>query len=87
MGIAPHVKERNIMIGDILSDIFMPHVIVFLLMFRIAMSAVDASGAFREDMRSLWQWVKPHWCKMVAHPLYWAATGIVTAYLLVGVFL
>lgn len=81
-------KGYIFMLTDIIGGIFMPHVVAFFIIVRIAMWEVHANGVtFREDMRLLWAWVLPHWRKMITHPLYWAAAGIVTAYFLVGVFL
>lgn len=74
------------MLTDILNSILMPHVIAFFFLFRIAMWEIRPGEGFRRDMARLWAWVRPHWYTMVAHPLYWAATGIVTAYFLVRSF-
>lgn len=70
-----------------LTNIIMPHVVVFLLMFRFGMCDVEPSGNFRDDMQRLWIWVIARWPRVVMHPLYWAGMGIVDAYFLVGVFL
>jgi hypothetical protein len=75
------------MIADILASFVMPHFIAFFFLLRIAMWEERPSGTFREDVARLWAWSCPHWRTMVAHPLYWAVTGVVTAYFLVGVFL
>lgn len=73
------------MLTDILGSIILPHVIALFLLFRVAVWEIrPAKGnTFQEDTRSLWAWIHPHWRLMVAHPLYWAAAGIVTALFLV----
>jgi hypothetical protein len=75
------------MIGDILGGILIPHLLAFCLLFRIATWEVraDRTNTMREDMARLWAWMHPHWCKMVAHPLYWVGCGIVSAFFLSGV--
>jgi hypothetical protein len=75
------------MIGDILGGILIPHFLAICLLFRIATWEVraDRSNSVREDMARLWAWAYPHWRTTVAHPLYWAACGIVSAFFLSGI--
>jgi hypothetical protein len=72
-------------IGDILGSLFTPHLIAFFFLFRIAMWEIraDKDATLRENMAHLWAWIRPRWHTMAAHPLYWAATGVATAFLLV----
>jgi hypothetical protein len=74
------------MIGDILGGLLIPHFLAFCFLFRIATWEVrpDRSGDMRDDIARLWAWVYPHWRKMVTHPLYWAACGIMSAFFLSG---
>jgi hypothetical protein len=70
---------------DIIGSVLVPHLVALAVLFRIAMWEVRPGEriSFRREIARLWVWVRPHWRSMVAHPLYWAATGIVTAYFLV----
>jgi hypothetical protein len=72
-------------IVDIIGSLAVPHILAFFLISRLGMFEVrpDKSNTFREDMALLWAWTRPRWRRMAAHPLYWAATGIVSAYFLV----
>lgn len=73
------------MIRDILGSLFMPHLIAFFVLARIAMFELqhDRNNTFVQDMHCLWVWMCPRWARMIAHPLYWAAAGIVTAFFLI----
>lgn len=72
------------MLVNILNSILMPHVLAFGLLCRIAMLDVrrEKHNTFREELARLWVWIRP----LMAHPLYWAATGIATAYFLARCF-
>jgi hypothetical protein len=72
-------------LADILGGILIPHVLALFVLFRIAMWEIrpEHRSTFRDSMARLWAWVRPHWYAMVVHPLYWAASGIVTAFFLV----
>lgn len=74
------------MIGDIIGSIALPHILAFFMLSRIGMLEVrpDKSNSFSEDITLLWAWTRPRWRVMVAHPLYWAACSIVSAYFLVA---
>mgnify|MGYP001590489616 CR=1 FL=1 len=74
------------MIIDIISWIALPHILAFFLLFRLSMFEIrpKRGDTFWQGIGCLWIWVRPRWRVMVAHPLYWAATGIVSAYFLAG---
>jgi hypothetical protein len=73
------------MIDDIVGGIIVPHLIAPFFLLRIAMweTRADKDSTMRENMALLWAWVRPRWWAMVVHPLYWAASDIVTAFFLV----
>lgn len=73
------------MIGDIIGGIIIPHVFAAFLLLRIGMWEVrpDKSNTVREDFARLWAWACARWHMMVMHPLYWAGTGLATAFFLI----
>lgn len=72
-------------IGDIVGCVLIPHILAFFFLFRIATLEIraDEEDTVRENMARLWAWVCVRWTKMIIHPLYWAASGVVTAFFLV----
>lgn len=74
------------MIAEILSDLFIPHLLAFFLLFRLAMIDVrpNAGDTMRENMVLLWRHFYPQWCRWLTHPLYWAMCAIVSAFFLSG---
>ena len=74
------------MIGDIIGSIILPHILAILILFRVGMLNVRPTrdDTVRESFARLWAWGCARWPLMVMHPLYWAATGAVTAFFLVA---
>lgn len=70
---------------DILSSILVPHMLAAFILFKIATLEVrpDRTTRMRDDLRLLWQWYRPRWYRMIAHPLYWAGSAVTTALFLV----
>jgi hypothetical protein len=72
-------------VGDILGGVLAPHVVAFLLLLRFSMIAIrpNRDAGARAAFAGLWAWSTARWRVMIVHPLYWAATGIVSAYFLI----